>query len=138
MSGMYSQLEITGTATLGSGIVQVAAPNDAVINNGDQITILTATGGWSGMFNPTTMNINLPVGVTTALSYPSGTNVLLTFSRAFTQCQASWTSADMTGNWDDPANWSPMCVPGSTGPGDTRQLTGVIKDGDLYSYFGHI
>ena len=44
---------------------------------------------------------------------------------AYSQCQTSWTSVDMTGNWDDPLNWAAVtCVPGSNGPGDQATFNG--------------
>ena len=58
---------VTGTAALGGATV------DAVFANGSyvakQYTILTAAGGVSGTFAPTTVNTNLPANFVTSLSY---------------------------------------------------------------------
>ncbi len=59
----YPQLQISGTANLGngmvgtSGVIQVAAQGGATIPSGSTITILTAAGGLGGTtFNPTVVN----------------------------------------------------------------------------------
>jgi uncharacterized protein with beta-barrel porin domain len=58
---------VTGTATLGGATVDAFFNNGAYVHK--QYTILSATGGVSGTFNPTVVNFNLPANFKTSLSY---------------------------------------------------------------------
>jgi autotransporter-associated beta strand protein len=58
---------VTGTATLNGATVQASFANGSYVQK--RYTIVTATGGVNGTFNPTVSNTNLPAGFTSSLSY---------------------------------------------------------------------
>lgn len=75
-----SLANVTGTASLG-GTVQLAFANGSYVSK--TYTILSASGGISGSFAPTTVNSNLPGNFSTSLSYDSNNaylNLVLDFA----------------------------------------------------------
>lgn len=72
-----SQLNVTGTANL-AGFLEVAVGPGQSIQLTDVYTILLASGGVNGQFDPNIINFNLPPGFTPFLTYEPNA-VLLSF-----------------------------------------------------------
>ena len=127
---------VTGSASL-AGTVQLAFANGSYVSK--TYTVLTASGGVSGTFAPTTVNTNLPTSFKTALGYDAN-NVYLDLTLAFDPSPGSGLNANQKAvantltNYFNSNGGIPLVYGGLT-PAGLTQASGELATGSQQTTF---
>ncbi|MBI5263193.1 MAG: autotransporter domain-containing protein [Bradyrhizobium sp.] len=129
-----SSTSVSGTATLAGTVNATFAPGSYVSK---QYTILTATGGVSGTFDPTVVNANLPANFHTTLSYDANNaylNLDLNFSIPGGLNRNQQAVGNALTNYFN-SNGSIPFVYGGLAPGGLTQASGESGSGSQQTTF---